>query len=131
MIVLLLLLLLAVPAHAVEPQEMLASPELEARARTIGAELRCVVCQNESVDTSQASLAHDMRLLIRQKLEEGESDRQIIDYLRGRYGDFVLMQPPFTSHTAALWLAPGLALLAGTGIVAASWHNTRRRRRRA
>ena len=129
MTLLLFLLLLASPAHAVEPQEMLASPELEARARAIGAELRCVVCQNESVDTSQASIAHDMRVLIRDKLQAGESDQQIVDYLRQRYGDFILMQPPLTPHTAILWLAPALALAAGAGIVVTSYRRPRRRRR--
>ncbi len=121
------LLVLAHPGYAVEPSEMLSDPALEARARTIGQELRCVVCQNESVDTSNAGIAHDMRVLIRERLKQGQSDRQIIDYLRSRYGDFILMDPPVTSKTAMLWAAPMLALLAGIGIVAATYRRPRRR----
>ena len=128
---LLVCLLLASPAAAVEPREMMTDPALEARARTIGQELRCVVCQNESIDTSQAGIAHDMRVLIREKLGAGESDQQIIDYLRGRYGDFILMQPPLDHRTAVLWLAPGIALVCGLGVITATYRRPRRRRRTA
>ncbi len=116
-------------AQAVEPREMLANPVQEARARTISQELRCVVCQNESVDTSEAGIAHDMRVLIRQRVEAGDSDRQIIGYLRSRYGDFVLLQPPLEGRTLLLWAAPAIALGAGSVLVTLSLRYPRRRTR--
>ena len=120
MILLLCLWLLITPAQAVEPTEMLHDPVLEARARTLSQQLRCMVCQNESVDTSQAPFAHDMRVVIREQLAAGQSDQQILDYVHSRYGDYVLMQPPFTRRTAALWLGPGLILIGsavGLGLI--------------
>ena len=100
-------------AHAVRPDEMLKDPALEARARDIGQELRCLVCRNQSIDDSDADLAHDLRVLVRQRLAAGDSDRQVIDYIVSRYGDFVLLKPPFKLDTWLLWLGPGLILLVG------------------
>ena len=105
-------------ALAVRPDEMLKDPALEARARHLSEELRCMVCQNQSIDDSEAPLAHDLRVLVRQRLEAGDSDRQVLDYLVSRYGDFVLLKPPFKVETLLLWGLPPLALLAGlAGIV--------------
>jgi len=98
--------LLAGIASAVEPDEILDNPVLEARARVISAEIRCVVCQNESVDTSNAGIAKDIRILIREKLVSGSTNQQVIDFLVARYGDFVLLRPPFKPETYALWIAP-------------------------
>ena len=110
-----LLIALGVPAaRAVEPSEMLADPALEARARTISRELRCLVCQNESIDESNADLAHDLRVLVRKRLVAGDTDRQVIDYIVARYGVFVLLDPPFEPVTWLLWLGPP-ALVAGAG----------------
>lgn len=108
-----LLLFLAIPAHAVRPDEMLKDPVLEARAREIGQELRCLVCRNQSIDDSDADLAHDLRVLVRQRLTAGDTDQQVTDYIVSRYGDFVLLKPPFKLDTWVLWLGPGLVLLAG------------------
>jgi cytochrome c-type biogenesis protein CcmH len=108
------LLLLGSAAQALEPSEMLANPVLEARARAIGRELRCLVCQNESIETSNAPLAHDLRLLIRRRLAAGDSDKQVIRYLVSRYGVFVLLDPPFMPVTYLLWLGPP-ALFLGAG----------------
>lgn len=102
----------ALPAQAVEPGEILADPALEARARTISAELRCLVCQNQSIDDSNAPLAKDLRVLVRERLTAGESDRAVMDYVVARYGDFVLLKPPFNSQTLLLWLSPFLCLAA-------------------
>src|SRR5690348_18309284 len=90
-------------AFAVEPGERLADPALEARARALSQELRCLVCQNESIDDSNADLAHDLRVLLRQRLAAGDSDRQALDYIVARYGDFVLLKPPVEPATYALW----------------------------
>ena len=110
----LLLALLTLPALAVEPSEMLKDPALEARARDIGRGLRCVVCQNQSIDDSSAEVAHDMRRAVRERLSAGDSDRQVYDFMVARYGDYVLLEPPFKSATLILWLgAPLLLLLAG------------------
>jgi cytochrome c-type biogenesis protein CcmH len=106
-------LLGALSAHAVQPDEILPDPALETRARNLSRELRCMVCQNQSIDDSDAPLARDLRLLVRERLKAGDSDTQIIDYLVARYGDFVLLKPRFTSHTALLWLLPFLVLIAG------------------
>ena len=108
-----MLFCLAIPAHAVRPDEMLADPALEARAREIGQELRCLVCRNQSIDDSDADLAHDLRVLVRRRLTAGDTDQQVIDYVVSRYGDFVLLKPPFKLDTYLLWLGPGLILLAG------------------
>jgi len=111
------LALLAGPARAVLPQEQLSDPKLEARARHIGSELRCVVCQNQSIDDSEALLAGDLRVLLRERLMAGDTDQQVIDYMVARYGTFVLLKPPFDAQTAALWLGPFLALaLGGIGV---------------
>ncbi|MGL4285641.1 MAG: cytochrome c-type biogenesis protein [Phreatobacter sp.] len=103
------------PAHAALPDEMLADPALEARARTLSQELRCMVCQNQSIDDSDASLARDLRLLVRERLKAGDSDRQVLDFLVDRYGEFVLLTPRLSRHTWALWAAP-VAFLAGGGL---------------
>ncbi len=109
---LLIVLVASSAAWAVEPNEMLADPVLEARARAISKELRCMVCQNESIDDSQAPLAHDLRVLVRERLTAGDSDAQIINFLVSRYGEFVLLKPPLSWHTVALWgTPPGLLLL--------------------
>ncbi len=112
-VVLALLLTLAAPAAAVLPDEMLADPVLEARARTISQELRCVVCQNQSIDDSDAPLARDLRLLVREQLRMGHSDAECIDYVVKRYGHFVLLKPPVEPATWALWLGPFAVLLGG------------------
>jgi len=121
-------LLLPLVAHAVTPGEMLADPALEARARAITMELRCLVCQNQSIDDSDASLAKDLRVLVREKLKEGMSDAQVREFVHSRYGDFVLLRPPMKPGTLLLWSAPLIALLAGA---AAVWMAARRRMRAA
>ena len=100
-------------AHAVEPDEMLKDPKLEARARKISQNLRCLVCQNESIDESNAQLARDIRLLLRERLKAGDTDQQAIQFLVDRYGEYVLLKPRFAPHTLFLWLGPFLVLLAG------------------
>jgi cytochrome c-type biogenesis protein CcmH len=101
------------PAHAVRPDEMLSDPGLEARAREVGSELRCLVCRNQSIDDSDADLAHDLRVLVRQRIAAGDSNDQVIAYIRSRYGDFVLLQPPFKIGTLLLWGGPVLILVLG------------------
>ena len=101
------------PALAVQPDEILADPALEARARHLSKDLRCMVCQNQSIDDSDAGLARDLRVLVRERLKEGDSDSQVIDYLVARYGEFVLLKPRFELHTALLWLTPLGVLLVG------------------
>jgi len=118
-----LLALCAGPAFAVDPQEQLKDPALEARAREISAGLRCLVCQNQSIDDSDASLAKDLRLLVRRQLQKGESNQQVIDYVVARYGDFVLLKPRLRLNTLLLWFAP--ILLVGGGILLA-WRVVRR-----
>lgn len=111
-----LLLALALPvgsAWAVNPDEMLADPALEARAREISKGLRCLVCQNESIDESNADLARDLRLLVRDRLKKGDSDQQVVAYIVSRYGNYVLLKPPFEPGTWGLWLGPPVLLLAG------------------
>jgi cytochrome c-type biogenesis protein CcmH len=100
------LLLLTSPALAVQPDEILKDPALEARARSLSAGLRCLVCQNQSIDDSDAPLAKDLRVLIRERLQAGDSDNQVVDYIVARYGDFVLLKPRFSAETWALWLSP-------------------------
>jgi cytochrome c-type biogenesis protein CcmH len=102
-------------AHAVEPAERLTDPALEARARALSQELRCLVCQNQSIDESNADLAHDLRVLLRQRLAAGDTDRQVLDYVVARYGVFVLLDPPFAPATYLLWLTPPVLVL-GAGI---------------
>jgi cytochrome c-type biogenesis protein CcmH len=112
-----LLLLSASRLVAVEPSEMLADPSLEARARAVSKELRCMVCQNQSIDDSDAPLAHDLRVLVRERLKAGDSDAQVMNFLVARYGEFVLLRPPFAWHTAALWGLPPAALLVGLAAI--------------
>ena len=100
-------------AHAVQPNEVLPDPALEARARALSQQLRCMVCQNQSIDDSDAPLARDLRILVRERLTAGDSDAKVIDYLAERYGEFVLLKPRFGAATALLWLAPAIALTAG------------------
>jgi len=104
----LVILAVAVPTavHAYQPDEVLENPILEARAREISAELRCVVCQNQSIDDSNAEIARDLRLLVRERLVEGDTDEQVLDYVAARYGDFVLLRPPWQPNTYLLWLGP-------------------------
>ena len=110
----LLAVLLASPlAHAVQPDEVMADPAGEARARNLSRELRCMVCQNQSIDDSEAPLARDLRLLVRERIAAGDSDGQVIDFLVARYGEFVLLRPRFESRTLLLWLVTPLALLGG------------------
>ena len=109
------------PAFAVAPSEMLRDPALEARARVLSEELRCLVCQNQSIDDSDAPLAGDLRVLLRQRLSAGDSDAQVVDYLVARYGEFILLKPRFNWHTVLLWAAPPFALLAGLIAALALW----------
>jgi len=110
-----LLTLFVVPtAIAVEPDEIISDPALEARARALSKELRCMVCQNQSIDDSDAPLAHDLRVLVRERLQAGESDQQVIDFLVARYGEFVLLRPRLSWHTALLWFGPATILIIGT-----------------
>ncbi|MGV1770524.1 cytochrome c-type biogenesis protein [Agrobacterium vitis] len=119
-------LLLVQPAFAVNPDEMLKDPALEARARHLSAQLRCMVCQNQSIDDSNAELARDLRILVRERIVKGDSDDDVIRYLVSRYGEFVLLKPRLTSETLLLWGAPGLLLVVGAGVAFAY---SRRRRR--
>jgi cytochrome c-type biogenesis protein CcmH len=112
-------------AYALQPHELLADPALEARARSISAELRCLVCQNQSIDDSDATLARDLRQLVRERLKAGDSDVQVRQFLVQRYGDFILLKPPFKTQTLLLWLMPAAVLLAG----AAGLYSLARRRR--
>jgi len=114
------------PAYAVQPDEILADPIKEARARELSKELRCMVCQNQSIDDSDAPLARDLRLLVRERISAGDTDSQVLDFLVARYGEFVLLKPRFNPHTVLLWLLPPLALMGG-GI--ALWVYSNRRRR--
>jgi cytochrome c-type biogenesis protein CcmH len=100
-------------ALAVQPDEILSDATLEARARALSKELRCMVCQNQSIDDSDAPLAKDLRVLVRERLKEGDSDIQVIDFLVARYGEFVLLRPQLNLHTAILWLGPPIALVGG------------------
>jgi cytochrome c-type biogenesis protein CcmH len=116
-LVLLLLFSASFPLRAVESNEMLADPALEARARVLSKELRCMVCQNQSIDDSEAPLAHDLRVLVRERLKAGDSDAQVVDFLVARYGEFVLLRPRLSWHTAALWGLPPAALLIGVVMI--------------
>jgi cytochrome c-type biogenesis protein CcmH len=118
----LFMLVLAAPAFAVQPDEILPDAQLEQRARKISADLRCLVCQNQSIDDSDATLAKDLRILVREHLKAGESDSAIRDYLVARYGNFILLKPPFVWDTWLLWLTPFALLALG---VLAIWTSSR------
>ncbi|UGV26124.1 cytochrome c-type biogenesis protein CcmH [Rhodopseudomonas boonkerdii] len=118
-------LLAGSPVHAVQPDEIMQDPAKEARARNLSKELRCMVCQNQSIDDSDAPLARDLRLLVRERIAGGESDRQVLDFLVARYGEFVLLKPRLELHTLLLWLLTPLVLIGGAG---ALWWQTRRRK---
>lgn len=113
------------PVFAVQPDEIMGDPAKEARARDLSRELRCMVCQNQSIDDSEAPLARDLRLLVRERIAAGDSDAQVIDFLVARYGEFVLLKPRVNQHTLVLWLVPPLALCGG-GL--ALWFYSRRRK---
>jgi cytochrome c-type biogenesis protein CcmH len=123
-----LMMAFAAPAYAVQPDEIMADPVKEARARDLSRELRCMVCQNQSIDDSEAPLARDLRLLVRERIAAGDSDSQVIDFLVARYGEFVLLKPRFERQTLLLWLLTPLAL-AGGGLVL--WMHGRRRAKSA
>ncbi|MEL0107630.1 MAG: cytochrome c-type biogenesis protein [Rhodospirillales bacterium] len=105
--------LMSAPVLAVNPSEVLKDPAMESRARDVSQYLRCLVCQNQSIDDSDAELARDLRLLVRQRIKAGDSNDQVIDYVVSRYGDFVLLKPPFKASTFLLWVGPALAFIAG------------------
>jgi cytochrome c-type biogenesis protein CcmH len=127
LLVVALALLSAPHALAVQPDEIMADPALEARARVLSKELRCMVCQNQSIDDSDAPLARDLRLLVRERLKGGDSDSEVMNFLVARYGDFVLLRPPFHWYTALLWLGPPAAFIGGALIlVVLSRRRTRR-----
>lgn len=111
----------ALPALAVEPDEMLADPALEARAQALGRELRCLVCQSESIDGSDAAIARELRLVVRERLSAGDSDAEVRDFLVARYGEFVLLRPPVRGANWVLWLAGPALLLAGALVAAAAF----------
>ena len=114
----------ATPSLAVLPDEVLADAALEARARALSAEIRCLVCQNQSIDDSEAELARELRLILRERLVAGDTDAEVLDYLVARYGEFVLLRPRFNATTALSWLAPPLLLLGGAWL---AWRVVRRR----
>lgn len=125
LIALLMSFAIVAPSFAVEPGEMLKDPVQEARAREISKELRCLVCQNESIDDSHADLAHDLRMLVRARIEAGDTNQQVLDYIVARYGQFVLLKPRFEPATYLLWLAPFAVIVIGG---AALYLVTRRRK---
>jgi cytochrome c-type biogenesis protein CcmH len=128
LLVLIVLLSASAPAwSAVQPDEMLRDPALEARARTLSQQLRCMVCQNESIDDSDAPLAHDLRVLVRERLQAGDNDAQVLDFLVARYGEFVLLKPRLSWRTAILWAVPPTLLLIGIALLVLA--ATRRRGR--
>lgn len=112
-----ILMLMAAPVAAVEPDEILADPALESRARSISKELRCVVCRNENIDSSNADVARDLRLLVRERLSEGDTDAEVLDFVVARYGEYVLLKPPFSLSNIWLWSIGPFALVAGLGMV--------------
>jgi cytochrome c-type biogenesis protein CcmH len=123
--VVLVLTLLGGPALAVQPDEILKDPSLEHRARALSQELRCMVCQNQSIDDSDAPLAKDLRVLVRERLTAGDTDNQVIDFLVARYGEFVLLKPRFSAHTLLLWLAPLSVLIIAAIAFLAAWRRAR------
>jgi cytochrome c-type biogenesis protein CcmH len=119
-VIAMLALLQAAPAFAVQPDEILPDAKMEERARNLSRELRCMVCQNQSIDDSDAPLARDLRLLVRERLKAGDSDKQVMDFLTARYGDFVLLNPPMNAKTFLLWVLPaGLLVLGGIVLIVA------------
>ncbi|MGB3867334.1 MAG: cytochrome c-type biogenesis protein [Xanthobacteraceae bacterium] len=126
MLVCLLLALAQQPVFAVQPDEVMKDPAKELRARDLSRELRCMVCQNQSIDDSDAPLARDLRLLVRERIAAGDSDRQVIDFLVARYGEYVLLKPRFEGQTLLLWLLTPLVL--GGGMFGLWWQYRRRRR---
>ena len=122
LVVLMVLASLSMPAYAVQPDEVLSDPALETRARALSLNMRCLVCQNQSIDDSDAPLAKDLRMLIRERLVQGDSDEEVTNYLVSRYGEFVLLKPRLTLNTLFLWAGPFILLLIG-GIVV--WRNRR------
>jgi cytochrome c-type biogenesis protein CcmH len=126
LLLLLGLMIAALPAYAVQPDEMLRDPVLEGRARALSAELRCMVCQNQSIDDSDAPLARDIRLLIRDRIAKGESNDVVRSFLVSRYGDFILLRPPFKMETLLLWFGAPLALVLGAVTM---WRAARRPRK--
>jgi cytochrome c-type biogenesis protein CcmH len=118
LLLILLALLASPPALAVSsPADMLPDPAAEARARALGREIRCMVCQNQSIEDSEVSLARDLRLIVRERIVAGDTDAEVKSFLHARYGDFVLLRPPFSWSNAALWATPLVALLAGMGLI--------------
>jgi cytochrome c-type biogenesis protein CcmH len=117
LLALLACLAFAGPALAVLPGEVLSDPALEARARAISSELRCLVCQNQSIDDSDADLAHDLRVLVRERLKAGDTDQQVVDFIVARYGEFVLLKPRFSLRNALLWATPLVLILAGGSFI--------------
>src|SRR5690606_27707172 len=113
LLLVLMLIFSAAPALAVNPDEILSDPVLEERARNLSAQLRCMVCQNQSIDDSNAELARDLRVLVRERLTDGDTDEQVIDYVVSRYGEFVLLKPRVSARTLILWAAPVVLLLIG------------------
>lgn len=124
----LVLMFFATASYAVEPDEILSNPALEARARDISENLRCVVCQNEAIDTSNSGVARDLRLLVRERLVAGDTDDQVYDYVVARYGDFVLFRPPWKPSTYALWLSSIIAALVGIFVVFGLFRRLAKRR---
>jgi cytochrome c-type biogenesis protein CcmH/NrfF len=119
-------MIVASAAYAVQPDEVLADPALEARARALSAELRCMVCQNQSIDDSDADLARDLRILVRERLAAGDTDAEVIDYVVSRYGEFVLLKPRFNMRNALLWATPVVLLLAGGAVALVAVRSRRR-----
>ncbi|HFQ15854.1 MAG TPA: cytochrome c-type biogenesis protein CcmH [Rhodobacteraceae bacterium] len=115
------LMFMAPASYAVEPDEVLSDPKLEKRARDISAGLRCLVCQNQSIDDSNADLAKDLRVLVRERLKKGETDEQVTNYIVDRYGEFVLLRPRFEPRTYVIWFSPVIILLLGAGGLFAAW----------
>lgn len=115
-VLILALSLFAGNAYAVMPDEVLADPALEARARNLSQDLRCLVCQNQSIDDSAAPLAKDLRVIVRERLTQGDTDEQVIEYLVARYGNYVLLKPPFQRDTLLLWIGPAVFLLIAAGV---------------